>query len=620
TCLVRVARSSSTVLNWCMTELVRSPAAMAKVQSELRNAFKGRNTITEDDIEGLCYLKLVIKEALRLHTSVPLLLPRVCREACQIMSYDIPKGMVVFVNTWAICRDPKYWDEPEVFRPERSESIDLDYKLQVPPKKIAPAQQPVVLLALSVPLLLAVLFSKLKSLLVSKPKLKLPPGPWTLPVIGNLHQLVTSANIYRAMRGLAQRHGPLMVLRLGEVPVTVVSSPEAAQEVMKAHDVKFADRFLNATLTAFTFNGNNLTLARYGERWRHLRKMCVVELLSATRVRSFRRIREEEVARVLESLAATAGAGSAVDLSKMISGLINDTFVRESIGSRCKYRDEYLDAIGTAIRQTSILTVADLFPSSRLMQGLGTAPRKVLACRDRIQRILEQIIHEETEAMDRGDEEAAESFVSVVLKVQKERTMPIPLTNDTMVAVMFRELVDRAELVHDRASPISGGNGQSAVRVAFKGRNTITEDDVEGLCYLKLVIKEALRLHTPVPLLLPRVCREACQIMGYDIPKGMVVFVNAWAICRDPKYWDEPEVFRPERFESIDLDYKGTNFEFLPFGSGRRSCPGINLGLSNIELALASLLYHFDWKLPDGIEPEDVDISEAAGLVANKKA
>ena len=163
---------------------------------------------------------------------------------------------------------------------------------------------------------------------------------------------------------------------------------------------------------------------------------------------------------------------------------------------------------------------------------------------------------------------------------------------------------------------------QAEVREAFKGKTRITEDDLAGaeLIYLKLVIKEALRLHTPGPVLIPRVCRETCQIMGYDIPKGMVLFVNVWGICRDPKYWDEPEEFKPERFErNNNLDYKGTNYEYLPFGAGRRICPGINLGVGNIALALASLLYHFDWKLPDGIDPKDVDVSEAAGLVASKK-
>jgi cytochrome P450 len=168
-------------------------------------------------------------------------------------------------------------------------------------------------------------------------------------------------------------------------------------------------------------------------------------------------------------------------------------------------------------------------------------------------------------------------------------------------------------------NPEAMAKAQAEVREAFKGRSTIDEDDLKGLSYLNLVIKEALRLHTPIPLLVPKKCRETCRVMGYDVPKGMVVFINMWAICRDPKYWDDPEEFKPERFENNNLDYKGTDYEFLPFGAGRRICPGINLGVGNIELALASLLYHFDWKLPDGIEPKDVDVCEVAGLVGSKK-
>jgi cytochrome P450 len=109
--------------------------------------------------------------------------------------------------------------------------------------------------------------------------------------------------------------------------------------------------------------------------------------------------------------------------------------------------------------------------------------------------------------------------------------------------------------------------------------------------------------------------------MGYDIPKGTTVFVNVWAIGRDPNYCGDGEAFRPERFDEHDVDLKGTNYEFLPFGSGRRMCPGgVNLGLANMNLVLVSLLYHFDWKLPDGIvDPKDIDIQEAVGLIAHKK-
>ncbi|RCV42750.1 hypothetical protein SETIT_9G241000v2 [Setaria italica] len=484
-----------------------------------------------------------------------------------------------------------------------------------------------VLLAVALAVLLAVL-SKLKSRLVAKPKLKLPPGPWTLPLIGSLHHLVTSPSIYRAMRGLSHKYGPLMMLRLGEVPTLVVSSPEAAEAITKTHDITFADRHLNATIAVLTFDGTDIVFGSYGERWRQLRKISVLELLSVARVQSFRRIREEEVARFVQSLAASAGAGAApVNLTKMISKLINDTFVRESVGGRCKYQDEYLEAFDTAVRQTSVLTVADLFPSSRLMQVLGSAPRKALACRKRIERILEQIIQEKKEAFDSGDETAHEGLLGVLLKLQKDRSTPTPLTNDTILTIMFDMFGAGSdtssttlnwcmtELVR---SPAAMAKAQADVREAWKGKTMITEDDLEGLSYLKLVIKEALRLHCPLPLLLPRQCRETCQVMGYDIPKGTSVFINAWAICRDPKYWDDAEEFKPERFEKNNIDYKGTNYEFLPFGSGRRMCPGANLGIANVELALASLLYHFDWKLPDGMEPKDVDVWEASGLIGKK--
>jgi len=291
------------------------------------------------------------------------------------------------------------------------------------------------LLAVAVAVLVVVL-AKLKSLLAAKPKLNLPPGPWTLPLIGSLHHLVTSPSIYRAMRDLARRHGPLMMLRLGEVPTLVVSSPEAARAVMKTHDLTFADRYLNATIAVLTYGGTDLVFGAYGERWRQLRKITVLELLSAARVQSFQRIREEEAARFVRILAASA-AGATVDLTKMISRFVNDTFVRESIGSRCKYQDEYLDAFDTAVRQTSVLTVTDLFPSSRLMQLLGTAPRKALACRDKITRILEQIIREKMEAMDRGDRTEHEGLLGVLLRIQREATLSTPLTNDAIVALMF---------------------------------------------------------------------------------------------------------------------------------------------------------------------------------------
>ena len=161
---------------------------------------------------------------------------------------------------------------------------------------------------------------------------------------------------------------------------------------------------------------------------------------------------------------------------------------------------------------------------------------------------------------------------------------------------------------------------QAEVRKLYQGNKTlIHEKDIEKLSYLKWVIKETLRLYPPAPLLLPRECREACKIDGYEIPLKTKVIVNAWAIGRDPEYWDDAESFVPERFDGSSMDFKGTSFEYIPFGAGRRMCPGVAFGMVNVELPLANLLYHFDWELPSGMNSENLDMTEAFGATVGMK-
>ncbi|CAD6213571.1 unnamed protein product [Miscanthus lutarioriparius] len=169
-------------------------------------------------------------------------------------------------------------------------------------------------------------------------------------------------------------------------------------------------------------------------------------------------------------------------------------------------------------------------------------------------------------------------------------------------------------------NPRAMRRAQAEVREAFRGQQRLTEADTARLRYLPLVVKETLRLHVPVPFLLPRECREACRVMGYDVPRGTKVLVSAWAIARDAAYWDDTEVFRPQRFEGTGgVYFRGTDFEFIPFGAGRRMCPGMALGLVNMELALAGLLYHFDWTLSDG-DGKVLDMSEAFGITVKRKS
>lgn len=161
---------------------------------------------------------------------------------------------------------------------------------------------------------------------------------------------------------------------------------------------------------------------------------------------------------------------------------------------------------------------------------------------------------------------------------------------------------------------------QDEVRRVFNEKGSVDETCISEMKYLKSVIKEILRLHPPAPLLLPRECRESCVISnGYEIPAKTMVIVNAWAIGRDSRYWNEPDSFYPERFLDSCVDFKGTNYEYIPFGAGRRMCPGMSFGMINVELPLALLLYHFDWQLPKGMKHEELDMTEMFGITVRRK-
>ena len=160
---------------------------------------------------------------------------------------------------------------------------------------------------------------------------------------------------------------------------------------------------------------------------------------------------------------------------------------------------------------------------------------------------------------------------------------------------------------------------QAEVRRVYDSKGYVDETELHQLIYLKSIIKETMRLHPPVPLLVPRVSRERCQINGYEIPSKTRIIINAWAIGRNSKYWGETESFKPERFLNSSIDFRGTDFEFIPFGAGRRICPGITFAIPNIELPLAQLLYHFDWKLPNKMKNEELDMTESNGITLRRQ-
>jgi cytochrome P450 len=307
------------------------------------------------------------------------------------------------------------------------------------------AELPLYLLLLLAPLLAAPILFLFTKKRARTPRggarpLRFPPGPWALPVIGHLHHLA-GALPHRAMRDLARRHGPLMLLRFGEVPVVVASSPAAAREVMRTHDAAFASRPMGPMSRLWFQGADGIIFAPYGDAWRQLRRVCTQELLSARRVQSFRPVREDELRRLLRGVTAAAAAGRPVNLTETISTYIADSTVRAIIGSRrLKDRDAYLQMLKGLFSIMPGMSLPDLFPSSRLAMLVSRAPARIQAYRRRMRQIMDGIIQEHRErsaVAGDGDGEDEEDFVDVLLRLQKEVDSQFPLTTENIKTVML---------------------------------------------------------------------------------------------------------------------------------------------------------------------------------------
>uniref|UniRef100_A0ACD5ZFM7 Uncharacterized protein n=1 Tax=Avena sativa TaxID=4498 RepID=A0ACD5ZFM7_AVESA len=269
----------------------------------------------------------------------------------------------------------------------------------------------------------------------------------------------------------------------------------------------------------------------------------------------------------------------------------------------------------------------DLFPSSRLAMLVSRMPRQVRRERREMMDFIDAIVDEHQQnRVAAGDDE---DLLDVLLRIQREGELDLPLTIDDIKAVIvdiFTASSDTSATVLQwvmaelMKNPRVMHKVQEEVRRELAGHDRVTEDSLGHLCYLGLVVKETLRLHPPATLIL-RECRVPCRVLGFEVPAGVMVLINAWAIGRDTVSWGvDAEEFRPERFEDSSIDFKGTDFEYIPFGAGRRMCPGMAFGLANVELVLAGLLYHFDWELPDGMKPEELDMTEAMGLTTRRRS
>ncbi|KAL8465616.1 hypothetical protein ACS0TY_034918 [Phlomoides rotata] len=453
----------------------------------------------------------------------------------------------------------------------------------------------------------------------------LPPSPSKIPVIGNLHQLGLSP--HRSLQSLSKRYGPLMLLHLGRLPVLVVSSADAAREIMKSQDSVFSNRPKLRVPGRIFYGSKDVAFAQYGEYWRQMRSICVNQLLSPKRVQSFRRVRDEETSLLVAKMLRRVG--SVVNLSEEMVALSNDVVCRVALGRKYSIGEEgkeFKRMLREAGELLGTFCVGDYIP------WLGWVDW-VSGLDDRLERVAKEIddffgsVVEEHRLEKKGDEEGSD-FVDILLGVQGENKVGSMVDNDAIKAIIFDMFAagtdtsstalewTMAELIKN---PSTMKQLQKEVREVGGSKEEIEEEDLEKMPYLKAVIKESLRLHSPVPLLVPRESTRDTKVMGYDVVAGTQVIINAWSIARDPLLWENPLHFQPERFLSSNIDFKGVHFEFTPFGAGRRGCPGASFSTAVNELALAKMVHKFDFDLPDGAEKVELDMTEDAGITIHLK-
>ncbi|KDP42346.1 hypothetical protein JCGZ_02819 [Jatropha curcas] len=458
--------------------------------------------------------------------------------------------------------------------------------------------------------------------------INLPPGPWRLPFIGNIHQLAGPGLPHHRLTDLAKTYGPVMGVHLGEVYAVVVSSAETSKEVLRTQDTNFAERPLVNAAKMVLYNRNDIVFGSFGDQWRQMRKICTLELLSVKRVQSFKSVREEEMSSFIKFLSSKSG--SPVNLTHHLFVLTNYIIARTSIGKKCKNQEALLRIIDDVVEAGAGFSVTDVFPSFEALHVISGDKHKFDKLHRETDKILEDIISEhkaDRAVSSKKSDGEVENLLDVLLDLQENGNLQFPLTNDAIKGAILDTFGAGSDTSSKTAewtlselirNPEAMRKAQAEIRRVFDETGYVDEDKFEELKYLKLVVKETLRLHPAVPLI-PRECRGKTKINGYDIFPKTKVLVNVWAISRDPAIWPEPEKFNPERFIDNPIDYKSINCELTPFGAGKRICPGMTLGITNLELFLANLLYHFDWKLPDGKMPEDLDMSESFGGAIKRK-
>nr|XP_016446970.1 PREDICTED: geraniol 8-hydroxylase-like isoform X1 [Nicotiana tabacum] len=466
-------------------------------------------------------------------------------------------------------------------------------------------------------------------LFLSKRNKRLPPGPLQLPIIGNLFHLL-GAKPHISLANLAKIYGPIMSLKVGQITTIVISSSTMAKQVLQKQDQEFSNRFIPNALQAHNHSNFSVTWLPVSPTWRTLRRILNSNILSLTKLDSNQHLRSQKVQQLVDYVAKCSQEGEAVIIGKAVfktslNLLSNILFSKDLVDPFLDSKVELKDVIWNIVAEVGKPNLVDFFP---ILENID--PQRIRRNTEihfsKLFVLFDDLINERLEEKRSSSSSKKNDVLEVFLKIREENSEEIDQNHiNSLLLDIFTGGTDTttstvewamAEIL--RQPEIMKKVQAELAEVVGKGK-PIKEDDVSRLPYLQCVVKETLRMHPPVPFLLPRKVEDDVEVCGYIVPKGSQVLVNVWAIGRDSALWEEPLVFKPERFWSSELDVRGKDFELIPFGAGRRICPGLPLAaLRMLPVMVGSLLNSFNWKLEEGIKPEKLEMEEKFGITLAK--
>ncbi|GAA0176352.1 oxygenase [Lithospermum erythrorhizon] len=473
---------------------------------------------------------------------------------------------------------------------------------------------------LLVPLLLIIFKNSNKLFSTSS---KLPPGPTPWPLIGNIHQLGNMNHV--SLANFAKIYGPIMSFKLGHKPLIVASSPSIAMEILKKQDLVLSGRDAPRAFPYSRKELNQISMwtEEYNETSKYLRSLCKVELFSGKALTSQECLRATKVLEMVEFLKAREG--EVVNISQLAFATNFNLLGNILLSKDLINLEEEIENNSTKILLRRLIDVAsvpnlaDLYIAfSELdLQGIR---KKTKGLWQEAWSIWEPIVEERRNNIHGNKDFKYQDFVDTLVgqkftndginQILMELFFAGSDTTTSTIEWMMSELIKNPRVMNNLRKELEKEIGQDT---------SIKESQLLHLPYLQACLKETLRLHPSAPLLLPRRAIEMCQVMNFTIPKNAQVLVNVWAIGRDPIVWEEPLEFKPERFLNSPIDFKGNDFEFLPFGSGRRMCPGYTMAARQIPLVIALLIQNFDWSLPKEEQPNMLDMKEKFGITLQKQ-